>query len=66
MEPRKFTVGNRVRLLLENHASDSPADVYEVSRTLPARGKVWQYRVKRVGDGQERLSPSRSYWASNH
>jgi len=37
MKPRKFAVGNRVRLLLEHHAADSPADVYEVSRMLPAR-----------------------------
>ena len=54
MKPRKFAVGNRVRLLLEHHAADSPADVHEVSRMLPAHAGVWQYRVKRVGDGQER------------
>ena len=54
MEPRKFAVGNRVRLLLDNYANDSPADMYEVSRILPAQANVWQYRVKRVSDGQER------------
>ena len=54
MKPRKFAVGNRVRLLLEHHAADSPADVHEVSRMLPAQAGVWQYRVKRIGDGQER------------
>jgi hypothetical protein len=54
MEPRKFAVGNRVRLLLDNYANDSPADIYEVSRILPAQANVWQYRAKRVSDGQER------------
>ena len=54
MEPRKFAVGNRVRLLLDNYANDGPADLYEVSRRLPAQANVWQYRVKRVSDGQER------------
>jgi len=54
MKPRKFAIGNRVRLLLEHHAADSVADVYEVSHMLPAQAGVWQYRVKRVGDGQER------------
>jgi hypothetical protein len=54
MEARKFAIGDQVRLLLENHTTDSPADVYTISRALPASANVWQYRVKRVGDGQER------------
>ena len=54
MEPRKFAVGNRVRLRLERYMSDNPADVYEVSRILPAHANIGQYRVKRVSDGQER------------
>jgi hypothetical protein len=54
MEPRKFAVGNRVRLLLERYVNDSPADVYEVSRVLPAQANTGQYRVKRISDGQER------------
>jgi hypothetical protein len=54
MEARKFTIGDQVRLLLDAYTSDSPADVYTVSRALPAMANVWQYRVKRVGDGQER------------
>jgi hypothetical protein len=53
-ETRKFTVGNRVGLLLEHHPADSPADDYEVSRMLPGQAGVWHYRVKRIGDGQER------------
>jgi hypothetical protein len=55
MAPRKFTLGDRVRLLLEKYVTDSPADVHEVSRTLPAQANVWQYRVRRVSDGQERV-----------
>ena len=54
MNARRFAVGDQVRLLLDNYVSDSPADVYTVSRALPAMANVWQYRVKRVGDGQER------------
>ena len=55
MEARKFAIGDQVRLLLDRYATDNPADVYTVSRTLPAMANVWQYRVKRVGDGQERM-----------
>jgi hypothetical protein len=54
MDPRKFAIGDQVRLLLDNYADDSPTDVYTVSRALPAAANVWQYRVKRAGDGQER------------
>jgi len=54
METRKFAIGDQVRLLLDRYANDNPADVYTVSRALPAMDNVWQYRVKRVGDGQER------------
>lgn len=54
MEARKFAIGDQVRLLLDNYANDNPADVYTVSRALPAMANVWQYRVKRAGDGQER------------
>lgn len=48
------SVGDRVRLRLDSHIVESPADVYTISRALPFMANVWQYRVKRVGDGQER------------
>ena len=54
MEARKFAIGDRVRLRLGGYANDNPVDVYTVSRALPEMSNVWQYRVKRVGDGQER------------
>jgi hypothetical protein len=54
MEARKFAIGDQVYLRLDSYANDNPADVYTVSRALPAMANVWQYRVKRVGDGQER------------
>ena len=54
MEARKFAIGDRVRLQLGGYANDNPADVYTVSRALPDLANIWQYRVKRVGDGQER------------
>lgn len=50
MEARKFEIGDRVRLRL----NDAPAEIFTISRVLPETAKVWQYRVKRVGDGQER------------
>jgi hypothetical protein len=54
MEARKFAIGDQVYLRLDSYAGDNLADVYTVSRALPAMANVWQYRVKRVGDGQER------------
>jgi len=54
MEPRKFAIGDHVRLRLDDYAANNPADVYSVSRALPATAHVWQYRVKRLDDGQER------------
>lgn len=54
MKARKFVIGDQVRLLLDNYTNDNPADVYIISRELPPTANVWQYRVKRVSDGQER------------
>lgn len=54
METRKFAIGDRVSLHLDRFSIENPADVYTISRALPAVANVWQYRVKRVGDGQER------------
>ena len=56
MEARQFAIGDQVRLLLDNYPNDNPADVFTISRALPAMANVWQYRVKRVGDGQERAA----------
>jgi hypothetical protein len=54
MEPRKFVIGDRVRLRLDSHINEYPAATYTISRALPAMANVWQYRVKRVDDGLER------------
>jgi hypothetical protein len=54
MIPRKFTVGDQVRLIGDFYSSINPQDVYTISRILPAQEYVRQYRVKRVSDGQER------------
>jgi len=54
MEARKFAIGDRVRLRSGGYVNDNRVDVYTVSRALPEMAHVWQYRVKRVGDGQER------------
>ena len=54
MISHKYAVGDRVRLTLDRYAESSPWDIHTISRKLPAEGNVCQYRVKRVGDGQER------------
>jgi hypothetical protein len=54
MAPRRFAIGDRVRLSLDAPATHNPLDVYTISRALPARENVWQYRVKREDDGRER------------
>ena len=54
MEARKFSIGDQVRLRRDSYTNENPADVYTISRALPAMANVWQYRVKRAGDGQER------------
>ncbi len=55
MEARKFKIGDRVEVRLENFAANSSLwDIYTISQTLPFQANVWQYRVKRVGDNQER------------
>jgi hypothetical protein len=56
MAPRKFTLGDQVRLTADpSSGTKDPQDVYAISRMLPPEANVWQYRVKRVSDGQERV-----------
>jgi hypothetical protein len=55
MAPRKFALGDQVRLTADPLlVTNTPQDVYTISRMLPPEADVWQYRVKRVSDGQER------------
>ena len=54
MAARKFALGARVHLSLGRYAESNPTDIYTISRMLPAEANIWQYRVKRVSDGQER------------
>jgi hypothetical protein len=54
MGSRKFAVGDRVRLSLDRSAAHNPQDSFTISRVLPAGANVWQYRVRRDGDGLER------------
>jgi hypothetical protein len=54
MAQRKFAIGDQVRLTADNYLVNNPWDVYTISRMLPAQANIWQYRVKREGDGQER------------
>jgi hypothetical protein len=43
-----------VRLTADHSSVNNPQDMHTISRMLPAHANVWQYRVKRVSDGQER------------
>jgi hypothetical protein len=55
MTRRKFKIGDRVELRLDNIAANSSfRDVYTITQLLPAEANMWRYRVKRVGDNQER------------
>ncbi|MGH7101055.1 MAG: hypothetical protein ACREFJ_01565 [Acetobacteraceae bacterium] len=56
MSQRKFVIGDRVRLTADTYSVNNPHDIYTISRMLPADANVWQYRMKRVGDGQERAA----------
>lgn len=56
MSQRKFAIGDRVRLAAHGYSVNDPHDIYTISRMLPADANVWQYRMKRVGDGQERAA----------
>ena len=53
MASRKFAVGDLVLLSLDTSSNHNPSDVYTISRILAAEANVWQYRVRRDGDGQE-------------
>jgi hypothetical protein len=55
MEARKFKIGDSVEVRLDKlPANSNRGDIYTISQMLPAQANVWQYRVKRVGDNQER------------
>ncbi|MGH7070906.1 MAG: hypothetical protein ACREFO_12970 [Acetobacteraceae bacterium] len=56
MTARKFAIGDRVRLAADIRSANNPHEVYTISRMLPALSNDWQYRMKRVGDGQERAA----------
>ncbi|MGH7056915.1 MAG: hypothetical protein ACREFZ_03390 [Acetobacteraceae bacterium] len=45
-----------MRLTADISSVNNPTDVYTISRMLPAQANVWQYRMKRVGDSQERAA----------
>ena len=55
MVPRRFRLGDQVRLTADpSSGTNNPQDAYTISRLLPPEANVWQYRVRRVSDGQER------------
>ena len=55
MTAHKFSVGDRVRLIVGKYAGDVPTGVYTISRKLPVEANICQYRVKHVQDGHERV-----------
>jgi hypothetical protein len=55
MTTHKFSVGDRVRLVISKYAGEVPPGLYTISRQLPVEANVCQYRVRHVQDGHERV-----------
>ena len=55
MAGHKFAAGQRVSFQAERSEFNIPSGAYTIVRQLPAEGKEWQYRVKNVHDGHERV-----------
>jgi hypothetical protein len=55
MAGHKFAAGQKVSFLAERSEFNIPSGAYTIVRQLPAEGREWQYRVKNVHDGHERV-----------
>jgi hypothetical protein len=55
MSRHKYAIGDRVRLAISKYAGDVPPGTYTISRQLPAEANVYQYRVRHLQDGHERV-----------
>ena len=55
MVKHKFSVGERVRLLVGALDGEIPEGAYTISRILPVEGPVCRYRVQHDRDRHERV-----------
>jgi hypothetical protein len=55
MPSHKFTVGQKVELVRGHGESHIPPGVYTVVRQLPAEANDYQYQIKSVDDGHQRV-----------
>ena len=54
MQPHKFAVGQQVSVS-PNRYGVLRHEAFEVARLLPQEHGTWQYRIKSVADGHERV-----------
>ncbi len=55
MQTHRFKVGKTVRFAPRGPERSTPAGQYEIVRLLPADGDDYQYRIKSLTDGHERV-----------
>jgi hypothetical protein len=55
MDTHKFKTGQRVTVAPNNRRGARRGETFTVVRALPEERGVWQYRVKSVTDGHERV-----------
>lgn len=55
MGRHKFAAGQSVAFMAARDELNIPSGTYTIVRQLPAEGREWQYRVKNVRDGHERV-----------
>jgi hypothetical protein len=55
MDTHKFKMGQRVTVAPNNRGGAWRGGTFTVVRPLPEERGVWQYRVKSVTDGHERV-----------
>ena len=55
MEPHKFKAGQTVELLRKQELHVKPLGMFEVVRLMPIEHGEWQYRIRSLADGHERV-----------
>jgi hypothetical protein len=54
MKAHKYRNGQMV-MMIQNHARATPKDRFEITRLLPPEHGNYQYRIRSVMDGHERV-----------
>ena len=55
MKTHKFAIGQTVRFSPGRQSSARPGGSYRIVRLLPSEADDYQYRVKSIADGHERV-----------